>query len=169
MADERVDVVDAEDRVVRQAGRAEVRAQNLLHRTVSILCCNPPGQIYVQRRTRTKDLFPGLYDMFVGGVVGAGESYDEAAVREIGEELGIHGPEPEYLFHYCYEGPETRNHTAAYRVVWDGPIVHQASEVDWGRYCELQEIVDNAEGWEFTPDNAAVFEHYLRHVHRPGR
>jgi isopentenyldiphosphate isomerase len=162
--EEQVDLVDEDDRVLEQVGRARMRRENLLHRNVAILCMNAAGEIYVQRRTQTKDLFPGLYDMFVGGVVAAGEEYDAAALREIGEELGIRGPRPERLFKYRYEGPETRSHTMAYRVSWDGPIVHQPSEVDWGRYCTLQEIIDNPAGLRFVPDNHEVFQHYLLHV-----
>ena len=165
-SEERVDVVDDDDRVVGQCTRAQMRADNLLHRNVAILCMNGAGAIYVQRRTMTKDLFPGLHDMFVGGVVGAGEDYDAAAVREIGEELGLRGPTPPRLCKHRYEGPQTRSHTMAYRVTWDGPIVHQASEVEWGRYCTLQDIVDNPEGFRFVPDNAEVFARYLEHIGR---
>lgn len=59
-ADELADVVDEDDRVVGRAGRSEIRARNLLHRGVAILCRNSRGEIYVHRRTDTKDVFPGM-------------------------------------------------------------------------------------------------------------
>src|SRR5262245_40803760 len=119
-ADELVDVVDETDRVVGQCTRAEMRRDNLLHRNVAIMCRNRDGKIYVHRRTATKDVFPSLYDMFTAGVVGAGESYAQAAVRELEEELGITGVALEPLFHHRYEGEHSRTHTRVFRIQWDG-------------------------------------------------
>ncbi|HWC44065.1 MAG TPA: NUDIX domain-containing protein, partial [Actinomycetota bacterium] len=92
--DELVDVVDDQDQVVAQAARREVRRGRLLHRFASVLCRDPSGRIYVHRRTDDKDVYPGMYDMTAGGVLAAGETYLEAARRELAEELGVAGPEP---------------------------------------------------------------------------
>jgi 8-oxo-dGTP pyrophosphatase MutT (NUDIX family) len=160
--DELVDWVDEDDRVIGQVTRARMRAENLLHRCIAVLCCDSSGRVYAHRRSDTKDVFPGLYDMFVGGVVGAGESYDAAAAREIGEELGIVGPIPVPLFRHRYEGPDSRSHTAVYRVSWDGPIVHQASEIAWGGYRRLDELARGPAGWSFVPDGLEIFQRFLR-------
>jgi isopentenyldiphosphate isomerase len=160
--DEWVDLVDEADRVLGQVTRRAMRADKLLHRCVFVLCFDRDGRIYVQRRTQTKDVFPGLYDMFVGGVVQAGETYDTCALREIGEELGIVGPTPHALFRHRYEGPESRSHIAVYQVTWDGPIVHQPSEVDWGGYFSLGELAQNAPDFVFVPDGWEVFQRYLQ-------
>jgi len=160
MGDEWVEVVDDEDRVLRQVTRAEMRRDNLLHRSVSVLCQNSAGAIYVHRRTDDKDVWPGLHDMFCGGVVSAGEGYAEAARREAQEELGVHGVEPSFLFTHRYDGEHSRSQIHAFTVVYDGPIVHQPAEVAWGRFCTLQEIVDNPEGWSFVPDGAELFGRY---------
>jgi isopentenyldiphosphate isomerase len=157
---ELVDVVDEQDRVIGQVTRAQMRAQNLLHRNVAILCTNSSGEIYVHQRTLTKDLFPGLHDVFVGGVVSAGESYADAAKREIAEELGIEGPMPERLFHHRYEGQHTRSHSEVFRVAWDGPIRHQASEIAWGAYRTLAVLIENREGFKLVPDGAEIFGRY---------
>jgi isopentenyldiphosphate isomerase len=160
--EEWVDHVDEDDRVIERVTRRQMRAGNLLHRSVFILCFDPHERVYVQRRTLTKDVFPGLYDMFVGGVVEAGETYDHSALREVGEELGIVGPIPQPLFSHRYEGRESRSHIAVYQVVWDGPIVHQASEVDWGAYFPLDELSRNEQGFAFVPDGWEVFQRYLQ-------
>ncbi|NIR17298.1 MAG: NUDIX domain-containing protein, partial [Desulfobacterales bacterium] len=70
----------------------------LPHRATYILVFNSGGELYVQKRTQTKDVFPGYYDVAAGGVVLAGESYEEGAVRELLEELGIRGTPLEELF-----------------------------------------------------------------------
>lgn len=161
MTQEWVDRVDGQDRVLGQVTRAQMRAENLLHRSVAILCKNRRGQIYVQRRADTKDVFPGLHDMFVGGVVAAGETYDEAARREIAEELGITGGEPRYLFFTRYEGPHSRALIRVYEVVWDGPIVHCDGEVAWGRFFDVAELDQAlADGLPVVPDGALCYAEY---------
>lgn len=159
--EEIVDVVDENDRVIGQATRSQMRRDHLLHRVVAVLCRNREGQIYLHRRTATKDLFPSLYDMFVAGTVEAGETYEDAAIRELEEELGITGVELEPLFHHRYEGDLTRSHTRVYSVQWDGPIVHQPSEIAWGEFRSPSELLANAEGFEFVPDGAELFTRYV--------
>lgn len=164
MAEEWVEVVDDADRVLRRVTRSQMRRDNLLHRSVSVLCRNTDGGIYVHRRTDEKDVWPGLYDMFAGGVVSAGEGYSQAAAREAQEELGVVGVEPTFLFTHRFEGEHSRSFIHAYTVEFNGPIVHQPSEVAWGRFCPLQEIVDNPQGWQFVPDGSELFARYLERL-----
>ena len=158
--DEQVDLINGDDQVIGTTSRRTVRSSNLLHRGVGILCRNSRGHIYVHRRTVTKDVFPGLYDMFVGGVVGAGETYATAARREIAEELGIVGPEPHYRFHYFYLGPHNCSWVAVHDVEWDGPIRHQASEVEWGTYLSREELDAKLTQWKFVPDGLEIYDRY---------
>ena len=60
---EYLDLVDENDNVIGKAPRSEVRARNLLHRGVGILVFNSRGELYVHKRTETKDIFPGMYDL----------------------------------------------------------------------------------------------------------
>jgi len=163
-----VDVVDLDNNIVGSAPRSVVRRQNLLHRGVGILVKNSRGEVYVHRRTPIKDVFPSLYDMWVGGVVDQGESYRTAAVREIEEELGIVGPEPERLFTYLYQGPLNRSWIEVYQVVWDGPIRHQPEEVEWGAWLPEADIPAWIQTVEVVPDGLEVWEEYFRVV-RPTR
>lgn len=83
------DVVDADDRVIGLATRAEVHAKKLFHRAVHILIFTPSGSVILQRRSLEKDTCPGLLSTACAGHVDAGENYDTAALRELWEELGI--------------------------------------------------------------------------------
>ncbi len=87
--DEFFDVVDAQDRVVRQALRRDVHAHGWLHRAVHVLVFNRAGQVFLQMRSMAKDMSPGLWDSSCSGHLDAGEDYDEAAWRELQEELGL--------------------------------------------------------------------------------
>jgi len=88
--DELFDVVDAADRVVGRAPRREVHARNLLHRAVHVLVHDAQGRLFLQRRSMSKDTFPGCWDSSCSGHVDAGEDYFTAARRELVEELGWH-------------------------------------------------------------------------------
>jgi isopentenyldiphosphate isomerase len=85
------DVVDDQDRVLRQETRAEVHRQRLLHRAVHVLVFNPAGEVYLQRRSAAKDTYPLRWTTSCSGHVDAGEDYNTAVVRELAEELGLSG------------------------------------------------------------------------------
>lgn len=89
---ERFPVVDESDRIIRYAYRAEVHGNNLRHRAVHILIFDQIGRVYLQKRSRDKDRYPLRWDSSTGGHVSAGEGYEEAAGRELQEEIGITVP-----------------------------------------------------------------------------
>lgn len=87
--DELFDVVDPHDRVVRQAPRREVHKHGWLHRAVHVLVFNRAAQVFLQKRSMSKDMSPGLWDSSCSGHLDAGEDYDAAAWRELQEEIGL--------------------------------------------------------------------------------
>lgn len=159
-ADEILDVVDEHDRVVGTAPRGEVYARNLPHRCVFVEARDAAGRLFVHRRTASKLAFPSLYDMFVGGVVGAGESYDGAALREAEEELGVSGlPRPRFLFKFRYDdGAGGRWWSAVYEVRCDLPVRPQAEEVAWYGFLPDAEVERRLDVWEWVPDGRAAYE-----------
>lgn len=160
-----IDIVDEDDNVIGTSPRGEAYAQGLRHRCAFILARDPQGRIFVHRRTSRKLVFPSLYDMFVGGVVGAGESYDETALREAEEELGVSGlPQPTRLFKFLYtqeSGPGTWWSTV-YEVQVDGPVQPQVEEVAWHDFVTEQELERRLTEWEFVPDGLAAYRQLLR-------
>lgn len=84
-----VDIVNEDNEVIAQCGRAQMRTQCLRHRATYIVVHDGMGNILVQRRTATKDFMPGMLDATAGGVVQSGEELLESARREAEEELGI--------------------------------------------------------------------------------
>ncbi|MEU8028479.1 NUDIX domain-containing protein [Streptomyces sp. NPDC049099] len=159
-ADEILDIVDENDQVIGQYPRGEAYAKGLRHRCVFIQARDAAGRLFVHRRTATKLVFPGLYDMFVGGVVGAGESYDEAALREAEEELGVQGlPQPAFLFKFLYEdGAGNGWWSAVYEVRCELPVHPQAEEVQWHGFLPEEEVERRLGAWEWVPDGLAAYE-----------
>ena len=157
-ADEILDVVDEDDRVIGQARRADVYAGNLRHRCTFILVTNSAGNIFVHRRTATKMAFPSLYDAFVGGVVGAGETYDDAAHREAEEELGVSGlARPQFLFKFLFQDGPLSWWCAVYQVRCDLDVSPQPEEVAWHGFMSEAELNARLDQWAFVPDGLAAW------------
>ena len=164
-ADEIIDIVDEHDRVIGTAPRGEAYARGLRHRCAFILARDAEDRIFVHRRTARKLVFPSLYDMFVGGVVGAGESYDEAALREAEEELGVAGlPQPTRLFTFPFEHPDGKGKwwSAVYEVRCDQPVDPQAEEIAWHGFLTEEELAERLDRWEFVPDGLDAYVRLLR-------
>ncbi|MFB7335641.1 NUDIX hydrolase [Streptomyces adustus] len=159
-ADEILDIVDENDRIVGRSPRGEAYAQGLRHRCVFIQARDAAGRLFVHRRTPTKLVFPSLYDMFVGGVVGAGEAYDDAALREAEEELGVSRlPRPEFRFKFLYtDGSGHSWWSAVYEVRCELPVHPQVEEVAWHDFLPEEEVEARLDSWEWVPDGLAAYE-----------
>lgn len=163
-SEELLDIVDEQDRVVGQAARGQAYARRLRHRCVFILVRDAAGRVFVHRRSRHKLVFPLLYDMFVGGVVGAGESYDEAARREAAEELGVPDvPAPDPLFRFRYETPEHAWWSAVYELRYDGEVSPPTDEVVWHAFLTGQELGRRLTEWAWVPDGTEAYHRLLAH------
>lgn len=161
-ANELLDIVDERDRVMGQARRGDAMAHRLRHRCVFILARDAQGRVFVHRRTAEKLVFPSLYDMFVGGVVGAGEGYDEAALREAEEELGVRGlPAPVPLFSFLYETPEHTWWSRVYEVRCELPVDPQAEEVAWHAFVTEEELTRRLPEWEWVPDGREAYRRLM--------
>ena len=160
-ADELLALYDPNDpggRVTGVAPRSRVRAENLPHAATAVLVRRPDGAVYVHRRTDTKDVYPGLHDAFAGGCVDAGEDPADAGRRE----LGITGVALEPRFRQWYRDEHTHYLAHGYEVTWDGPVVHQPEEVDWGAWLSPAEVVEHLDDWPFVPDSRLLLTPLLR-------
>jgi len=160
-ADEIVTIVDEHNTVVGTAPRRQMRAKNLPHRSTYILVFNSRGELYVQKRTLSKDVFPGYHDPATGGVVLAGESYQQGAMRELEEEMGIRDVPLTWLFDFYFADERTRVWGGAFSCVYDGPVVLQEEEVESVTLMTPEEILRRAETDPFTPDGLYVVRRYL--------
>jgi isopentenyldiphosphate isomerase len=156
--EEQACVVDSHGTVLGSELRSVVRRDNLLHAATAVLVRNSAGDIYVHRRSNIKDWAPGHHDAAAGGVTQFGEQPDASARRELAEELGIDNAPLIPLGTSLFEDETVRCLGYIFEVVWDGPIVHQESEVVWGSWMTLAELGSHLADptWQFVPDTRAL-------------
>lgn len=151
------DVVDAEDNVLRVETRSTVHREKLMHRAVHVFVFNTAGQLYLQRRSLTKDTAPGKWVSSCSGHVDSGEDYDTAAPRELGEEIGL--TEPEGLERVFKETPckqTGQEFVWVYRCKAEGPFTLDPVEVSDGKWIDLDDLEALIEerprdfAWSFT-------------------
>jgi isopentenyldiphosphate isomerase len=85
----KLDVVDATDTTIGQEDFTVIHTQGLPHREVHVWFITPTHKLIFQRRSLNKSSYPGLLDATVGGHVEIGDSYEQAALREVEEEAGL--------------------------------------------------------------------------------
>jgi isopentenyl-diphosphate delta-isomerase type 1 len=141
VSQELLDVVDEDDRIVGVKTRAEIHALGLMHRSVHILVFNSQDQLFIQKRSMSKDNAPGLWDSSAAGHVDSGEEYHSCAIRELGEELGITvSASLEPLFRLQASTITGMEHCTVYRFINDGPFELQAEEIDEGAWVSANEM-----------------------------
>lgn len=130
---ELVDVVDEAGAVVGVVTRREMRARRLPHRCVYILVFDRAGRLFVHQRTASKDVYPSYWDVAVGGVLAAGETFLAGAARELEEELGVEAPLDE-VAPFRFEDERTVVQAMIYRTVHEGPFRLQPEEIVRGEF-----------------------------------
>lgn len=139
--DELFDVVDDLDRVIRQAPRREVHAKGWLHRAVHVLVFNGAGELFLQKRSMQKDKSPGLWDSSCSGHLDAGEDYDQAAWRELQEEIGLRLEKPPVRWFRISACEQTgQEFVWVYRIESEGPFVLCPEEIERGEWLTPGEL-----------------------------
>ena len=157
-SDELVDHVDSRDEVIEVVTRRRMRADRLRHRAVFIAIRHTDGRLLVHRRSMEKDIWPGWCDIAVGGVVSSGESYDQAARRELAEEIGI-DVVPMAIdggISRAYDDDSVSLFGRCYTVVHEGPFRFadgEVSEAWWSTGAELRAMRGDS---DFLPDSLAL-------------
>jgi len=159
--DEIVAIVDEKNHIIDSLPRSVMRSQNLPHRACYILVFNSQNNIFVQKRTQIKDVYPGFYDIATGGVVLAGETYEESAKRELAEEIGAKNIPLLKRFDFFHQDSQCRVWGRVFSCIYDGKIVLQKEEVESGDFCTIEEIMKLKDIKSFTPDGLYVLSRYL--------
>ncbi|MFG2812457.1 NUDIX hydrolase [Streptomyces sp. NPDC048410] len=158
--DELVERVDRHDRVLEVVTRRQATRKGWLHRIASTVCRDERGRFLVHRRSEQLSRFPGLHEVMVGGAVGVGESYEQAAARELAEELGIRVL-PRLLFTFINRSGLSPHWLGVHEAVIPAAVTPDPDEVAWHGWLSESELHSALAGWRFTPDSHEAFGRYL--------
>ena len=165
---ERFDLYDSHRRFTgRTIARGEDVPDGLRRLVVHVCVFNSKGEMLIQQRQSFKEGWPNLWDVSVGGGVQAGETTQQAARRELQEELGLE---------YDFEN-ETPMLTTTFRKGFDDIyIIHaepdlnslrlQPEEVQAVRWAGKDEVLAMIESDTFIPYSCPLMEYiFFRHDH----
>jgi isopentenyl-diphosphate delta-isomerase type 1 len=162
---ETLDIVDEKDEVIGTASREECHKEKLRHRGVQVFVMDEEGDLFIQKRSNNKDIFPGLSEGGITGHVQSGETYAQAATRELKEELGINIKEQDLREMFDFKMLFENEHelVKAFLLEYDGQIKIDNNEVVSGKFYSIDEIrqMIKENEKEFTPAFLIGFDKYM--------
>jgi len=162
-------VVDEDDNVIGKASREECHKGNsLIHRSVYVFVINGKNEVFLQKRSKMKDLYPGYYTGSATGHVDYGETYEDAAKRELKEELGIEGVPLTFVCKFKSFSRIEREISALFICRYDGPIKIDEEEIEEGGFYSIPEIEEALRSGEkkFAHGFKVAFKEFLKHYPR---
>ena len=155
MQDELLDLVNEQDEVIGTIWRSQAYAQNRLFqvRAVWLLIRNQDGKFWIPRRHATKVTLPNALDGSAVGHVGVGESYEQAMIREVAEELNLDMMKMQYRF---VGAMSPKDGTASFVQLFES-IVPNGFVIDYNRddfsefyWFSSKELIDKIESGDLA-------------------
>lgn len=159
--EENLPIVDPAGIVTGQSPRAHVHGgSKLLHPVIHLHIIDRMERIFLQKRSMSKQICPGMWDTAVGGHVSYGEMITEALQREAQEEIGLTEFNPIFLDSYIFESAIERELVVVFAAVGTFELKFGEGEVDEGRYWPVKEIEKQLGTSLFTPNFELEFQKY---------
>lgn len=134
-------VVDSDDNIIGHRTRFDCHHdKSLIHRAVSVALFNDKSEILLQKRSKSKDTYPGYLTLSASGHVGIGETYLEAATRETKEELGIEGLHLEYVGRKLVELEQETEMVVVFKAEYNGDFGIAHDEVESVKFYSIDLI-----------------------------
>lgn len=136
------DVVDKDDHVVGKATRRQVHQnRNLIHRSIGVCVFNSSGELFLQKRSASKDTDPLKWTISCSGHVASEDTYEITAHRELKEELGIETGITEVGKLLC-KAPKETEISMIFQAFHDGPFVLNPNEIEEGKFFTQKELFE---------------------------
>jgi len=155
------DVVNENDEIIDRILEKEAHNnKDIITRAVAIFLYNSKGELLLQKRSKNKYRFPLHWTSSASGFVDQNETYIEAAVRELNEELGTNVSQDNLVFLFKkLIFIDIKHITSVYSVVYDGTIKFSDDEVEKVEFFSMSKIKEMISGDEkFTPFFLKLFE-----------
>lgn len=163
MSDEIFDIVDDRDQVIGQCPRREVHRVGHKHRAIHVLVFNSRGEVFLQKRSMSKDTHPGVWDSSSSGHLDTGEDYDACAIRELREEIGLvidKPPQRLFKINACLETGQ--EFVWVYKHTSEGPFTLHPEEIergDWFAPAYVSDWVEKSPS-QFAPAFVLIWNRF---------
>lgn len=168
--DEIYDVVDEDGNKIREATWTEVHTQGLLHPTVAVLIFKDSSkkEVLLQKRSEKMRQTPGLWQHSAGGHILAGDTPDQAILKEIQEELFFEHALPKLEIKKITtflqkDFPNNNEFLNLYETEYAGPFYPDQKEVAeepvWMKWEELIESLKK-DPEKYTPSFHCIMKEY---------
>ncbi|WP_051697440.1 NUDIX domain-containing protein [Prevotella sp. 10(H)] len=162
MQEEIFPLVDETGNVIGQASRSVCHnGSKLLHPVIHLHIYNSDGELFLQKRSATKDVQPNRWDSSVAGHIDLNETPEQAAIREALEELGLSVIELCFVTKYVIETDTERELSYCFYTIYDGDFILNPEELDDGRFWSIEEIQSNLCKDSFTTNFELDFNNFL--------
>lgn len=157
-----IDVINENDVVIGQVARDELYRKKLSHRIVHVLVFDKNNQILLAKSCATKPFGANMWGTSTGGHVRAGETTEQAARRELGEELGIQTNLTLIGKDWFETALEQRKCVTVFKAIYEGPFFPSKDEVERINFMSLNEAKDlKNRGENVTAELLWVLHHFF--------
>ena len=142
---EAVILVNQNGKAIGRCGKPEAHRKGLLHRAFSVFIFNEQGELLLQKRSRKKYHFGGLWSNSCCSHPQPGENVRSAARRRLQEELGIAVPlkvcgSVKYLFNDMKSGLTEHEFDIVMAGKYSGAIIFPHGEIEEVKWIQVHEL-----------------------------
>ena len=123
---------------------------------VVIIVQNSSGQLFVHQRNADKKMFPSLYGLGAGGHVEPGETPNQAASRELQEELDIN-IKVQPLFSIDFKSTDVNHIVHVFKALYDGDV-KLCNEFQWSGWLNIEKVDQMSNNNKLCPDTKILYE-----------
>jgi len=157
-------LVDEAGKIIGKASRSECHnGSMLLHPVIHLHIFNSKGELFLQKRSATKDVEPNKWDSSVGGHIDLGETPETAALREANEEIGLSLTKIYFIDKYIIETQTERELTYVFFRESNAIPTIDKEEVQDGKFWTIENIKENIGKNIFTPNFELDFDRFLQY------
>lgn len=152
MTDELLDQVDENDKIIGTIWRSEINTNaNVFHREVGVLIVDQDHRVLMQQRSPQKQTYPLYWIVSCAGHVPSGMSPEEAAHKELFEEMGF-DTELSFLEKYLFQIENVNSFAYVYLGTYSGQkILIDPTETEQYRFFSRPE-------WELLLSSDALID-----------
>ena len=159
--------VDANDNVIGYGARTEAIEKGIAHRIARVFLFNSKGELLIQKRSAKHASLPNRWDQSAAGHVDEGETYEQAAYRELKEEVGVIGVPLSKVAKYYTEETDEAKTKKRFQELWlghyDGEVQidnHEVTNSRWIQPADLRKWMQEKPD-DFTQGFIKCFERYM--------